>query len=74
MLSDSDREWLEIKFKELYDRCNTMNVAIASHVAAPCHEAQKDSVGKAVSVVGIIVAVVMSLLAFLKSHLGGIQK
>jgi len=75
-LDRQDLQYLDGKFDEVrkdlgvvHEKCNKLNEVVAAHHAAPCHEAQKDNFGKSVGIVGVLVAVVMSVLAFLKSHI-----
>lgn len=75
-LDRNDLAYFDAKFGEIrrelvvvHEKCNHLGETVAAHHAAPCHEAQKDGFGKSVGIVGILVAVIMSVLAFLKTHI-----
>ena len=75
-LDRHDLAYFDGKFEEIrrdlvvvHEKCNRLNEIVAAHHAAPCHDAQKDNFGKSIGIVGVLVAVVMSVLAFLKSHI-----
>jgi hypothetical protein len=74
-LDRNDLEYFDGKFGEVrkdlgavHEKCNHLSEIVAAHHAAPCHDAQKDSFGKSIGIVGVIVAVIMSVLAFIKTH------
>ena len=78
MLTDGDRFYFDGKFGEVHEKLNAVKVDLAEHKATVCRDVvkhvddcHKDSFLKVVSVFGTIVAIVVALLVFLKSHLFG---
>jgi len=78
MLTESDRIYFDGKFGEVHEKVNIMNVKLAAHIASPCvdvkthvDDCHKDKGLKSITIIGSIVAMILAVIAFLKTHIGG---
>lgn len=72
-LDRHDYQYFDGKFAEVHDKCNEVHSALVSHVASPCHEAQKGWPLKAWGLFGTILTIVVTLLLFLERYLGAMK-